>query len=236
MKRCAIMQPTYLPWSGYFNLMAQVDVFVLLDDVQFQRRSWHSRNRILLQGREHLLTVPVAAAHQKARLDEVRTADEPWRARHWATLVSAYGKAPHGRELLALLEPLYAQADPADPAGRSLSAWNESLIRVLAQALGLDTPLVRASELGCGGQRSEHLLNICLALACDHYLSPRGSREYLEEDEFEANDRVALSFQHFEPRPYPQPRADTFVSHLSVIDVIAQLGLPAAARYLRGEP
>lgn len=233
MKRCAIMQPTYLPWSGYFNLMAGVDVFVLLDDVQFQRRSWHTRNRILLQGGEHLLTVPVAAAHQRDRLDAVQTADGPWRARHWATLVSAYGKAPHGRELLALLQPLYQAEATAD---RSLTGWNESLIRVLAQALHIHTPLVRASQLGCGGQRAEHLLNLCLHLGCDHYLSPRGSRDYLEEDRFEDNDRVGLAFQNFEPRPYPQQRAEAFVSHLSVVDVIAQQGLPFAARYVRGEP
>lgn len=233
MKRCAVMQPTYLPWSGYFNLMAQVDVFVLLDDVQFQRRSWHTRNRILLQGREHLLTVPVAAAHQRDRLDQVQTVDEPWRARHWATLVSAYGKAPHGRELLDLLQPLY---QPAQPGSRALADWNAALIGVLAQALGIATPRVRASELGCGGQRSDHLLAICLALGCDHYLSPRGSREYLEEDAFEANERVALAFQQFEPRPYAQQRAEAFVSHLSVVDVIAQQGLSFAARYVRGEP
>ncbi|URI06325.1 WbqC family protein [Aquincola tertiaricarbonis] len=232
MKRCAIMQPTYLPWSGYFHLMTQVDVFVLLDDVQFQRRSWHTRNRILLQGREHMLTVPVAAAHQRDRLHQVQTvAEEPWRARHWATLSAAYAKAPHGRALLDLLQPLY-QAPLAD---RGLTAWNESLIRTLAQALGIDTPLVRATTLGCGGQRSEHLLNLCLALGCDSYLSPRGSREYLEEDEFEANAQVALDFQQFDPKPYAQLRAESFVSHLSVIDVIAQQGVSFAARYVRGE-
>lgn len=233
MKRCAIMQPTYLPWSGYFNLMAQVDVFVLLDDVQFQRQSWHCRNRILLQGREHLMTVPVVGVHLGDRLSDVQTAADPWRERHWATLVSAYGKAPHGDELLARLQPLYR---PAQPATRSLVEWNASLIDVLAQALDIHTPRVRASDLGCGGQRSAHLLELCDALGCDHYLSPRGSRGYLQDDDFEGNGRVTLAYQDFEPRPYAQRRADVFVSHLSVIDVIAQQGRSFAARYVRGEP
>lgn len=231
-RKCvAIMQPTYLPWSGYFHLMASVDAFVLLDDVQFQRRSWHTRNRILLQGREHLLTVPVAEAHQAMRLDAVQTVADAWRDKHWATLTQAYAKAPHGRPLLALLEPHYRDREPV-----SLVVWNRALINALAGALGIDTPCVAASELACAGQRSEHLLALCRALGATDYLSPQGSRDYLVEDRFEANGEVALRFQSFEPQPYAQARSPGFVSHLSVIDVMAQHGFAAAARYVRGLP
>lgn len=230
-RSCAIMQPTYLPWSGYFNLMARVDVFVLLDDVQFERRSWQSRNRILVNGGEHLLTVPVVAAPRATRLDAMRTVAGPWRARHWATLSAAYAKAPHGAALLGALEPLYR--DHAEP---TLAAWNRVLIERLAALLHIHTPLQAASALGCDGQRAGHLLALCDALGCSDYLSPQGSRDYLAEDGFAANGRVTLRFQDFSPAPYAQLRAPTFISHLSVVDVIAHLGTERAARYVRGEP
>ena len=72
--RCAIMQPTYLPWAGYFNLISQVDRFVFLDDVQFEKQSWQTRNRILLQGEECLISVPV----RKTRHTDSRSPDQQW--------------------------------------------------------------------------------------------------------------------------------------------------------------
>jgi len=226
---CVVMQPTYLPWSGYFNLMAQADVFVLLDDVQYNRTSWQTRNRILVQGEEQLLTVPVLAGHLDTRIEAVRLAPGPWPRKHLASLTAAYAKAPHGPDLLALLAPLYASAGEVT----HLVDWNQQLISTLATALGLHTPLVRASTLACGGERSAHVLALCDALGCDDYLSPVGSADYLAEDNFAANGRVSLRFQAYRPGPYAQRKAPAFVSHLSVVDVIAHQGLEFARHYVK---
>ena len=107
------------------------------------------------------------------------------------------------------------------------------LISRLKDHLGIDTPLVRASSLNCVGKRSEHLLNICQALQCHYYLSPAGSQEYLQVDGFAQQQDVALEMQRFNPAPYPQHRSGEFVSHLSVVDVLANLGQTATRDYIQ---
>lgn len=232
--KCAIMQPTYLPWSGYFNLIASADHFVFLDNVQYERRSWQARNRILVNGSEHLLAVPVEHCPQDTPLDQVRISQsEDWRRRHWLTLKSAYEKAAAGREALALLEPHLCRAD--EPGEPLLARFTEAIIRDFAAALRIRTRLRRASELPAQGVRSERLASLCKTLDCNAYLSPRGSMQYLEEDDFSARFGIALEFQSFEPQPYAQWRAPQFVSHLSIIDVIANLGLAGARAYLENQ-
>lgn len=223
------MQPTYLPWAGYFQLMGQVDTFVFLDDVQFERRSWQSRNRILLQGREHLLTVPIAKAERSTAVNAIRVSqDVDWRRSHWQTLLSAYDKAAYGSEALGILEPFYHGPPPS-----LLSELNQAIIGGIAAALGIATRVVRASDLQCGGRRSQHLIELCSALACDEYISPRGSMEYLEHDDFTSSTSTRLSFQDYTPEPYPQRQVAEFVSHLSVVDVIANAGVEFTKTYIR---
>jgi hypothetical protein len=227
--KCAIMQPTYLPWSGYFNLIASVERFVFLDNVQFERQSWQSRNRILLDGKEHVLVVPVHRATLSTQIKDVQISQARghWRRTHWMTLRSGYAKAPYGSQLLALLEPLYTGEEET-----SLSLWNQAIITRLAEALNLPARFLRASALDYPGERSERLLALCQELGAHTYLSPRGSADYLEADGFALQDRVKLEFQSFQPAPYPQYRSGQFASHLSIVDLIANTGLDYARAYV----
>lgn len=209
--------------------MAEADVFVLLDDVQFNRNSWQSRNRILSQGSELMLTVPVRSQHLSTRIQDIKLIPGPWRRKHMTSIREAYSRVPHGPALVELLRPVYESDRPPE----LLVDWNHQLISLLAGALGIFTPVLRASELGCEGSRSMHILNICARLSCNEYLSPSGSSEYLAEDGFDRNGQVALRFQSYIPAPYPQRMASEFVSHLSIVDVIAQAGLEFARRYVR---
>jgi hypothetical protein len=228
--RCAIMQPTYLPWSGYFNLIQSVDVFVFLDDVQFEASSWQVRNAIALGGARHVLSIPVQSAPLRTRINEIRISDRvDWRRRHLATLKSAYQKSAHGPEVLGLLAPLIA-----DDSIQLLSNLTCEFVIRACTAGGLQPRLLRASELGCGGTRSEHVLEICRALGCDEYLSPVGAADYLARDAFAENGSVRLIFQEFEPKPYRQRGVTDFLSHLSIVDVAANLGWEGAMRYAFG--
>ena len=227
--KCCIMQPTYLPWSGYFNLIASVDTFVFLDSVQFERQSWQSRNRILLHAVEHLLVVPVERAPLDTRICDVVTSERRgnWRVAHFKTLNSAYGKTLYGRELLDLLEPLYTQ-----PAPVNLADFNISLITSLARALGLSAGFVRAASLEHQGERTQRLIAICKSLSADTYLSPLGSRSYLEDDGFTGASDVELELQSYMPTYYRQYKTEDFFSHLSIIDVIANIGLVNTSAYI----
>jgi len=227
--KCAIMQPTYLPWAGYFNLASQVDCFVFLDDVQFEKRSWQSRNRVLNNGQINWLTVPVKYVSQNQLINTVEVVDEEnWRKKHIRLLEHGYAKHPYKCEMLKVMEIL------DDCSLTYLQEINISLIRMLSERLGVVPYFVRASDLMIGGKRSEHLYRICEKLGCNEYLSPAGSFDYLIEEGIFANGSIKLKFQNYTPGQYVQPRTKEFVSHLSIIDIVANIGWEAAAEYIRG--
>jgi len=223
------MQPTYLPWSGYFNLISSVDVFVFLDDVQYERSSWQNRNRVLVGGRPHWLTVPAVRLELAQIFNTVQVDDtHVWRQKHIRLIEQTYGKHPHGREMLDVVRAI------TDPGVTGLVDLNTKLILEFARRLELAPRFVRSSELGIAGQRSERLLRICEHFRCDEYLSPVGSAEYLAEDKAFDSAPVKLSFQKFVPAPYPQHRNPAFVESLSIVDVAANLGWAQARDYVLG--
>lgn len=228
--RCAIMQPTYLPWAGYFNLISQVDKFVFLDDVQFEKRSWQSRNRVILNKQITWLTVPVSQVSQQQIIRTVELAEEPhWRNKHVRVLEHAYAKHPYKHEVFNIAQLI------ADTATPYLVDLNIVLIKAIAERLGLSPKFFRASDLAVGGKRSEHLFRICETLQCEEYLSPVGSAEYLAGDGIFDNGTVRLFFQDYVPQPYMQKGLEDFVSHLSIIDVAANIGWAEAAEYIKSK-
>lgn len=229
--KCAVMQPMYLPWAGYFNLITSVDKFYYLDDAQYERGTWQNRNRILLNGQAQFLTVPVRREHLGQPICDVRVdpIDVSWRRKHAETIRYAYLRAPHGKEL----RPVSDLILEAERTG--LAELNIALTEQLCMMLRIETPRERAAPLQIGVPRSPKIIELCRRAGCEHYLSPQGSRDYLTEDRFSELSEVRLAFQEFTPASYAQGLGDTFVSHLSVVDVIAYLGLEAARAYVRGE-
>lgn len=217
-RTAAIMQPTYLPYLGYFHLIAASDVFVFLDDVQFARRSWQQRNRILGPAGEVMLTVPVQKTDRDAAICEIEISDaEPWREKHLSSVRHTYAKRPFFAEGLAFLE-----AELAQPADR-LADLTCGLIEAAASQLGLQREFVRASRLSTEGQRSDHLLSICRAVSATDYLSPMGSAVYLEDDGVFDAAGFPVRFQPFVPLEYPQGN-EPFTPYMAFIDAVMNLG------------
>lgn len=222
------MQPTYFPWAGYFNLIRSADVFVFLDDAQFERGTWHNRNRVLVEGKPHWLTVPTLRERLGSALNEVSADDKlHWRRKHIALLRQNYGKHAHGGEMLDLAEQ--AIGNHRDSV---LASLNMRIIAECCRLLQIKTPLLRASELGVPGARSIRVARICDHLKCEEYLSPPGALEYLLRDGFCSLTPARLMIQEYHPEPYPQRGAPAFVSHLSIIDVVGNLGWEDAAAYI----
>jgi hypothetical protein len=222
------MQPTYFPWAGYFNLIRSADVFVFLDDAQFERGTWHNRNRVLVNGKAHWLSVPTIREGLGSSLNQVSTDEKlPWRRKHIALLRQSYGRHAHGGEMLDLAERAIG-----DVGDKLLVSLNIRIITECCRLLHIRTPLLRASELGVLGMRSVRIARICDHLKCDEYLSPPGALEYLVEDGFCSLTPARLLVQEFQPEPYEQRGTTGFVSHLSIIDVLANLGWEEAAGYV----
>ena len=226
--KLAIMQPTYIPWAGYFNLISQADAFVLLDDVQFAAHSWQQRNRILFNGEVHTLTVSVLVKGRPEQLiREVQTDEtQKWRQKHLSILRQAYTRHSHGKAVIALVESILKSKT------LSLSDINAELIAAFCREMGFNENFARSTQLSAGGSKSTHVLEICRHFAADTYLSAAGSREYIEEEGVLAAAGINVLYQDFAAAPYPQLGTAEFVSHLSIVDVAANLGFDGAREYV----
>ena len=221
MTTVAITQPTYLPWLGYFEQMTQVDYFVFLDTVQFEKQSWQSRNRIRDRAGNTLwLSVPIASHHLADRICDIRIAPEKtnWRRKHLNSVRTHLGGTPHLDSVMDILEGALNEKHDR------LVDLNIDLIDRTRQALGIQTRLLRASELKARGSRADLLLAICRELDCNRFLANAGSRCYLhtEEERFEQAG-VKIEYQRWKHPEYPQ-RGEEFIPNLSWVDPVCHLG------------
>lgn len=219
--RIAICQPTYLPWLGYFDLMDQVDVFVLLDNVQFEKQSWQQRNRIKTPTGLQWLTVPVVFRGRLGqKIGEVEIRDVHFARTHLRALELNYGRARFFPRFFPEISMILRQICNGAP----LIDLNLKLLRWLREVLNIATPLLLASSLGESGKRSQLLASICQKLGATQYISPIGSAEYLlGEIDVLTCANVDVVFQHYVHPEYEQ-RFPPFVPFASVIDLIFNEG------------
>lgn len=226
-KHVAIVQSSYIPWKGYFDLIRAVDEFILLDDVQFTKRDWRSRNRIKTQDGLAWLTVPVHSKGKSAQLiQEARISDPGWAARHWQMIQRAYARAPFFEHHAGAFAPLYAC-----PVSDRLSIVNHSLIAVIARALGIRTPLKWSSDYQPRGGRNQRLIDLCIKSGATDYLSGPSARAYLDERAF-ARAGITVRFADYHGYPeYPQLHPP-FAHAVSVLDLLFCTG-PRALEYMK---
>jgi hypothetical protein len=217
MPTCVILQPSYLPWRGYFDLVHEADAFVFYDDVQYDKHGWRNRNRIKTAGGTQWLTVPVLSkgnVSSGVAIKDVAIAwTQDWAKKHLATIKQAYARAPFFKEYLPVVEGLFAKRYE-----RLVDLTVESTI-TLARSLGIThTRFVRSSELDIGGGKTERLVNITKHLGADRYLSGPSARDYLEPQLF-ADAGVALDYKVYDYVEYEQlhPPYDPQVSILDLL-------------------
>jgi len=222
------MQPTYLPWLGYFDLIAQTDLFVFLDNVQFEHQSWQQRNRIKTRTGPQWLTVPVQHSFGQL-IQEVRiVSDQAWRRRHYQALISNYGHAPYWRQYESEIRALY-NADWVD-----LVELNIRTISVLSLMAGVPLKSIRASSLGPPtGRKGAALVELCRRAGARAYLSPIGALAYLQGDPSFEEAGIALLFQQYEHPGYPQLHG-AFLPFLSIVDLLLNTGSGAAETVVKG--
>jgi hypothetical protein len=219
----AIHQPHYLPWLGYLSRMAAADLFVLLDHVQFERRNYQNRARVLIDGEPRWLTVPVEQRSRDERIADKQIdnrLDGPrhWSRMHFLTLRHAYREAPYLAQYLAKLEAVYRTPFA------SLVDLNAALLEFLRGELAIRTPIVRSSTLAARGAKSEMVLDLCRRVGARALLvGLGGSREYLDREAF-ARAGVALVMQEFAHPQYRQCGAAPFTAGLSAIDLLLNCG------------
>ncbi len=227
------MQPSYIPWLGYFDLIDAVDSFILLDDVKVAKSSWNVRNRIRSAQGETMLSVPVSLP--KTRLDSLFTETKlnnniPWRKKHLKSIEQVYRKTDYFDEFFPKLEK------QINASHQYLIDLNEGLIFEICNFLNIDTPIYRSSALsGITGVRDDRLTSICISIGADEYYSPKGSAAYLDIDHHggaltDAGIRVV--YQDFSTLEYNQKFAP-FIPYLSIIDAIFNCGAAEVIELIR---
>lgn len=227
----AIMQPYFLPYIGYMQLMGAVDTFVLYDDVSFINRGWINRNKLLINGQEHLFTIPLKDASQNKRINEVHLADDPkWRSKLLKTIEQGYRKAPQYAVVMPLTEKIvnFTTDSIADLIYHSLAELNGYL--------GLTPTLIASSSVYENTQlkAQERILDICNQEGATRYINPIGGMELYDRERF-AEAGITLNFIRSERVEYPQfnrGNSDTFVPWLSILDALMFNDVPTVKELL----
>ncbi len=226
-KRIAVVQSSYIPWKGYFDLINSVDEFVLYDDAQFTRRDWRSRNRIKTAQGPHWLSVPVEVSGQYLQaIKETKIADPAWKRRHWATIRHSYASAPYFAQYETFLENLYAAA-PSD----LLSSANYWFLTQLCTLLGIQTKFSWSMDYAMIGDRTERLAAICTQAGATEYLSGPSAKAYLDPTVFDRRG-ILLRFVDYSGYPEYSQLHGAFDHAVSIIDLVLSVG-PEAGRYMR---
>jgi hypothetical protein len=212
----AVHQPNYAPWCGYFAKMRHCNVFVFLDDAQMPGgQSYVYRTKIRNGDGDKWLSIP-----NRSRLGEpireVRFADAKWTSKHVNALRAVYGRCPCFKEVFPSLEPLYL-----DP-GESLAAFNQAMIRTIADYLGMMCRFEVSSQLGPSGTGDDRLIGLARMLGAGVYLSGKGGQNYQDPAKF-ATAGVELAVRPYVPVAYPQIHGE-FVPGLSILDALFHLG------------
>lgn len=221
---CAVMQPTFIPWIGYFDLIDQVKKFVFLDDVQVEKSSWQVRNRIKTPQGELYLTISRKKnkGQELSLIKDTKIDDATnWREKHIKTIEIAYKKADFFDEVFPFIKPLIIN-EIAD-----LSSFNINIIKSICNRLGIKKEFMLSSELpDISGIKDKRVVEICKAIGCRTYLSPPGAAEYINKNnpggEF-VKQNIALFYHNYKPAAYKQLYGE-FLPYMSIIDLLFNEG------------
>ncbi len=213
--KLGIMQPYFLPYIGYWQLLNAVDEYVVYDDVNFIKGGWINRNRILVQGRTQYMNIQMSGSSAYKHINEIGV--EPslrWREKLLATIRMAYGRAPFYHDTEALVSRLIMNEET------NLARYVYASIREIAAYLGIKTHLLLSSEIEQDRSlhAEERVLDICRRLGATEYLNAIGGQELYSPQHFAAHG-IKLTFLQAHAEPYPQ-LADAFMPNLSILDVI----------------
>ena len=227
-----ILQPSYIPWRGTFDLIRKADLFVFYDDVQYDKHGWRNRNQIKTTQGKQWLTIPV---HSRGVTDGIAIKDvkidqsKPWQKSHLKALTFAYRKAPYFEEYLPLLESFYGQED------EFLADFTIALTESLTRYLNIrHTRFLRSSTIsGIEGQKTDRLIQILKHVGATHYISGPSARAYIEEEKFQQAG-ITLEYMKYNYPIYPQ-LYPPFDSQVTILDLLFMTGREAY-RFLENAP
>lgn len=233
MSTVAIMQPTYMPWIGYFSMIDKVDKFVFLDDVQLVKRSWQVRNKIKQNDNEVMLTIPIIKdkTRKNMLINNTRYNNmEGWKYKHLKSIKYSYSKAKYFNEVYPFLEELYKLDF------KSIGDFTSKLIIDICNKIGIETVLIFSSDLIKPKVTKDKLLStICQKLGAKRYLSAQGSAKYIESNNPGGSftkHSIKLYYQNYNHPIYNQ-LGNQFITHIGIYDLLFNEGFENSLEIIR---
>ncbi|HZS74566.1 MAG TPA: WbqC family protein, partial [Candidatus Nitrosotalea sp.] len=215
--KVTIHQPQYFPYPGFFHKLCLSDVFVIMDDAQYDKR-FTNRNKIMATNGWTWLSVPINKDHKFLPNSQVEINNEiSWRDEHWKKIYHSYANAIYFKKYETFFKSVY------ENKWTSLFELNFETLRKVIDLLGIKTSILKSSELNVSGTSTQRLVNLCKAVGADTYVSGIGGKDYMDEKLFSKNN-LKLEYQNYAAKPYPQRLSDTFVPDLSIIDMLVNVG------------
>lgn len=210
--KVGIMQPYFMPYIGYWQLIASVDIYVIYDDVNYIKKGWINRNNILVNNDKQMFTIALNGASQNKLINEITIADDFIKLRK--TIHMAYHKAPYYNDVMALLNKIFSYKSS------NLADFIANSIKLVCQNLDIQTKIIMSSDIeknnSLKGQNK--ILEICKLLKADAYYNAIGGQELYDKDNFKA-EGIDLHFIQTNLAPYTQ-LGNKYVPGLSMIDVL----------------
>ena len=208
-----------MPWLPLLLKIEQSDLFIFLDNVDFQKNGLQNRNQIKSSQGLIWLTVPIYQKLGQKIIDVKIVSDKIWRKKHWQTIQVCYRKAPYFKFYKEALEAIYVNE------WSSLCNLNIEIMKMLMEFMDIKTPTIRSSQMKATGQASDLIHNLCLEVGATQYISGIGGKEYLNPSPF-YNSGIDLVYKSYSlPKEYPQLfNQSGFFNSLSVIDIILNCG------------
>ncbi|MEI8570357.1 WbqC family protein [Methylomonas sp. BW4-1] len=219
MKKVAILQSNYIPWKGYFDIIAAVDEFILYDDMQYTRRDWRNRNQIKTPQGLQWLTIPVQVKGKYLqKIRETQIDGNDWSGMHWKALEQNYRRTPYFDEIASLIEPIYK--------GESfiyISQLNRRFIEVVCKYLGIQTVISNSWDYHLIDGKTERLANLCVQAGGSEYISGPSAKGYIDEHVF-GEIGIKLTWFDYAGYPeYPQLWGD-FTHGVTILDLLFNCG------------
>jgi WbqC-like protein len=225
-KTVAIVQSSYIPWKGYFDLIRRSDEFILYDDAQYTKRDWRNRNRIKTPHGAMWLSIPVDVKGKYLQaIKDTRVSDPRWNERHLKTIAANYARAPYYRQYKEAVHELFLGC-----VSLSLSEINFRFLSRICEILAITTPLSWSMDYA-GAQapgKNERLLELCRRAGATEYLSGPSARGYIDPSLFEAAG-MTVTFMDYSGYPeYPQLHPP-FDHYVSILDLLFSTGPDAVS-------
>ena len=230
--KVVILQPSYIPWRGYFDQICRADLFIFYDDVQYDKRGWRNRNQIKTPRGKQWLTIPVHSRGvqvENVPINEIRIVwDSLWNQTHLKALQHTYARAPHFQRYLPLLETFYQRRDEL------LADFTIDFTVALTRELGnTRTRFMRSSEIsGIAGKKTDRLIQILRAVGATHYVSGPSASDYIEKEKFDQAG-ITLEYMEYNYPEYPQ-LYPPFDSYVSILDLLFMTGSEAPDYIFKG--